>query len=174
MLKTFPGLHLAVLGNCPAVVQILISVADIQVCCGRSLAHQDLGPSLQLNQTDMFGYTALMCAATLPRGLGADVAKILLQRREVLLISSQTFLLYSSPIVHQADIHNKHDEQHGDIDHQLDLDWRDSEGRGAEEIARISGSSRVVALIRFTIVMVVMMMMVMVMVIMMVMVLVMV
>ena len=117
----------------------------------------------------MFGYTALMCAATLPRGLGADVAKILLQRREVLLISSQTLLLFSSSILHQANIYHKHDQQHGDIDHQLDLDWRDSEGRGAEEIARISGSSRVVALIRFTIVMVVMVMMMMVMVIMLVM-----
>ena len=41
---------------------------------------------------------------------------------------------------------------------QVDLDWRDSEGRGAEEIARISGSSRVVALIRFTIGMMVMVM----------------
>ena len=41
---------------------------------------------------------------------------------------------------------------------QLDLDWRDGEGRGAEEIARISGSSRVVALIRFTIGMMVMVM----------------
>ena len=41
---------------------------------------------------------------------------------------------------------------------QVDLDWRDSEGRGAEEIARMSGSSRVVALIRFTIGMIVMVM----------------
>ena len=35
----------------------------------------------------------------------------------------------------------------------MDLDWRDNEGRGAEDIARVSGSTRVVALIRFTIVM---------------------
>ena len=41
---------------------------------------------------------------------------------------------------------------------QLDLDWRDGEGRGAEEIARLSGSSRVVALIRFTFGMMVMVM----------------
>ena len=33
----------------------------------------------------------------------------------------------------------------------MDLDWRDNEGRGAEDIARVSGSTRVVALIRFTI-----------------------
>jgi len=89
------GLHLASLGNFPAIVQLLISLPEIQV-----------------NQTDMFGYTALMCAASLPRGLGADVAKILLQRKE------------------------------------LDLDWRDSEGRGAEELARISGSTIVVNMIR--------------------------
>ena len=31
----------------------------------------------------------------------------------------------------------------------MDLDWRDSEGRGAEDVARISGSTRVVALIRW-------------------------
>ena len=31
----------------------------------------------------------------------------------------------------------------------MDLDWRDSEGRGAEDLARISGSTRVVALIRW-------------------------
>ena len=34
----------------------------------------------------MFGFTALMCAASLPNGVGADVAKILLQRREVLVV----------------------------------------------------------------------------------------
>ena len=39
--------------------------------------------------------------------------------------------------------------QHGDQDKQVDLDWRDSEGRGAEDVARISGSTRVVALIRW-------------------------
>ena len=79
----------------------------------------------------MFGFTALMCAASLPNGVGADVAKILLQRREVLVVHIYIYVRH----------------EHININ-QLDLDWKDNEGRGAEDIARVSKSTRVVALIR--------------------------
>ena len=44
----------------------------------------------------MFGFTALMCAASLPNGVGADVAKILLQRREVLVVHIYIYVRHTS------------------------------------------------------------------------------
>ena len=83
----------------------------------------------------MFGFTALMCAASLPNGVGADVAKILLQRREVLVVHIYIFFRHINTNILTSI-------------NQLDLDWKDNEGRGAEDIARVSKSTRVVALIR--------------------------